>query len=796
MASRYPLVSELPSLAAILVAGTFAFRQGAPGLRHDWLWPNDRHVLIRWFVESGLSVWNPHGLGGAGQVATFNLVLAYFAGLAAVGLSPPVVLFFSFLSLFLGSVFGIAKLFDELGLALDRIVIRMLGLIYALSPIFFQKAVAGQLFWLFAYAGLPWFAAFVWRGCHIKRDSLRSFLCAALLFALSSTQIQFLAFDVIVLLAILFPHARSARAWVGFAIVISIGMLHNSNVLLASFGPPESFNIASFHGTRGWEVDMSAPLLDLAFLSGYAGYDRLALPPLLLPLYQLSKYALVLLAIGGLFQRPREGPLVFAAIGLVALLFASGWYGPFAAVFDFTLQHSILFTVFRELFHVMALYALVVVVLAGYACARIPRRFAVPVLIVPMFVLLPFVSGGLDRLVPAVTPVAWETEAGYGRPHFRAPLPLQEPITKPGLVSGGNDPARLDDDVPTTGNAPLFVQWLFDPRLPAVEQRAVLADLGVSGAGWRDDRASSLPEGFEPGVGATFEGFRLRQRALRVRFAVPIAMSMARSTVMLERRVDRNSLQYALADRYIPPGRDVPFLSSFVGNDIRKQWVSLRLWGWFAPELTNLAFSDPVLTESGTPFSIAPEAAPGDAIYVLVAGRDCRLDGRTGTPVPQSRNGPYRWLRWNVARTIHIASLRVDGLASVARVRISRDAHWSPPAPLPALAANSTAVATSQKWPWSMSGSISETIHSETLVFGRTFSPGWHLILEGKDQGSARRVDGIFNGWSITRSSTPRTFTLTFLPQVRAGIVVGVSTCIEAAILGFVLWPKFRRIAV
>jgi len=793
-AFRFPVVSELPSVVTILVAGAFAFRSGTPGFRHDWLWPSDRHVLIRWFIEYGLSVWNPHGLGSAGQLATFNLVFAYFAGLAATGLPARAVLFIAFSSLFLGAVFGVAKLFDELNVRNDRTVVRILGSIYALSPILFQKTVAGQLFWLAAYAALPWFTAFVWRGCSEKPHALRSFTIAALLYAFSSTQIQFLAFDAFVAFAIVVAHARNAKAWLGLAVVLTVGLIHNANAVLAPFASPGNFNIATYHATRDWEVDMSAPFFDLFLLGGYGGYDRAALPPILLALYQVGKYALVLLAIGGVLQRSRRGPWIFFAIALAALLFASGWHGPLAPLFDLALQRYVYFTIFRELYHVMALYALAIVVLAGYACSRLPRRFALLALLLPSLVVLPFISGGLDRLVPAVLPVAGETETAYAIPHLRVPLPAQEPLSKPGLSWGGNDPARLDDDVPTNGNAPLFIQWILDPRLPAFEQRSVLADLGVASVAWREQRVSVLAEAFEPGVGATFEGFERRQADLRTRFASRAVLQAARATVMLERSINGDPLQYILADAGSPSGRDVGFLSSFIGNDIRKQWVSSRVWAWFAPQLTNVS-SDTVFTLSGAPLSLSLAAATNETLYVLAAGRNCRLDGRPGTLVPRSRNGEYAWWRWHINRPTTTASLQVDGLASVASVRVSGDASWHPSPVRRRIPTRSRPVDASQTWPWSLSGNLPPMTDRETLVFGRTFTRDWHLHVQGSDLGPASKVDGIFNGWTIAPATTARSFTLIFFPQIGAGIVIAVSTLLEAVLLGIAVWPKLRRLA-
>jgi hypothetical protein len=95
------------------------------------------------------------------------------------------------------------------------------------------------------------------------------------------------------------------------------------------------------------------------------------------------------------------------------------------------------------------------------------------------------------------------------------------------------------------------------------------------------------------------------------------------------------------------------------------------------------------------------------------------------------------------------------------------------------------------KWPWSLRGTLPPG-RGGTLVFGRSFSPGWHLRLDGADVGASRRIDGFFNGWKIPDASSPRTVQVEFEPQRRAGAVVAASVLVELLLIGALAARRIR----
>ncbi len=771
-------------LATLAVAACFAFRAGPPGFFQDWIWPVHAQGLVQWFTDDAISQWDPHGLGGIGAIPTFNFVYAALALLAAVGFSSNAVLFIFLGGALVAAILGTRKLLAELDIRVDRISEWALSGSYGLGPICFQKAAAGHLFWLAAYAALPWFTAFAWRGC--SRHDVRAFGVAALLYAISSTQIQFLGFDAFLFVAIAVVHRPSPLTWAGAAGILIVGLVHNANVFLAPLRPSAGFNIVGFHATLDWERGMSGTLLDLARMSGYLNHDVAGLPPPLHPIYAAAKMLLALLALIGIALQRDKRALVFGIVAAGALLFANGWKGPLQPLMQWWLFHASTFTVFRELFHIMALYALAVTILAALALSKLPKRVSIVFPLVALAAASPFLTLGLNRLVPNVGPDRGEHRAA-GIHGLRVLLPMQEPVARPGLASGGLDPARLVSDVASAGDPPLVLQAVLDGRLSRPTQEKLLADMGISRIAWRSGWASDLPDAFEPGVGAIFTEFQQQQQILRRRYTAPSNLSDVRSLLSLESVDASDPISSFLADYQVPPGRDISLVSSFVGNDIHRMWVSSRVWSWYAPN-TDRVLGQPVYTTSSAPLSLPVHAATGTFIYILTSGKFATLDGMEPISYVGWRSSSYHWLRWRLTKTEGTARFRSVGFSSVARVIVSGRAGWSPnvagaPHSLPARALPTSSISL-----WTVTSTLPSSTAAMRLVYARSYSSGWHLSVDGHDLGSAHRADGIFNGWIVGAAARPRTLRLFYAEEVPSATLILVDAVLELTILALLLF--------
>jgi hypothetical protein len=755
-------------------------------MRHDWIWPALPHTFVRWFVESALSEWSPHGLGSAGQTPTFNIVLAMLALFGACGVPSNLTLFCLMMAIFAGAAAGVSYLFAVTQVRLDATSGRALAFAYAFGPVAFEKIVAGHLYWLVAYATLPWFAAFIWNGCADSPNRLRSFLAAALLYVVASTQIQFVVFDFFVALIIVIAIGRSRAAWIGLAFVVLVGMMHNANPALGPFRRHDEFVFNRFHATASWEEGMSSPVLELARFGGYFHYDQLALGGLPETVFDVARAFAAALAGAALIIRRDRRTAVFAIVGLGALFFASGWDGPFAPAMIYTLHRSDLFTLFRELYHVMALYALATTVLIALALEKLPVRVRRVAAFAVCVTTLPFLTLGLDRAVPAVTPVAGETESGYDLPFERVLLPDQEPIGADHRDFGGLDPARLSDDVVSSGDPILAVRAIIEGSLPMMRQRALLADLGVDSASFRTNRISVVNDSFQVDTGAEFTDFERHQRSLARRFGDDVTWNDARPVLAVETPHSTSALDAYLADADVPPGLELALRSSYEGNDIRKQWVSGRIWSFEQPDAENVA-ADTVLTGSAAPLSISLPPARSGFVYILAFGGPIEIGGVRTAVVPGSQRGLYHWYRRPIVfgtRQLEVSAANSPtGVSGIARAIVSRDGAWRPKtSSFPML--RYTALAPTRSSPWSLSATLPASPVSRTLVFRQTFESGWRLDVAGRSYGMPTRTHGVFDGWTVPPTPRDEAVVISYAPESNALFMVALSIAVEAAVLG------------
>jgi hypothetical protein len=794
MRSPYPRTAVLADavciLASLAVAAAFAFRTGVPGFRHDWLWPMHSSTFVRRLLETGFSQWNPHGIGSGGQVPSLNLPMTFLAFLGLLHVPSGAILFTFLFAIYCAAAIGLARCISAFDIALDPASARIVAIVYALNPICFQKTVAGHLWWLAAYAALPWFALNVRLGCVRAAQAGPRFAAAALLFALASTQIQFLFFDAVVLACIVAPFVRERRAWLGSAAVLAAGALHNAMWFVIPLAPIFAFDAIPSHATLEWENDMSGFALPLWLFSGYNHYDDAALSGWTVSAFAFGRVALAITATAALFARPNLRTATFGAIAVFALAIAAGLHGPLAPILDNAILRDNSFLFLREFFHVMALYAFAAAMLAALALARVPWpgvRIGVAALTLPC--ILPFATGGLGALVPNVSLDPAENEAGFYLPHLRALLPFQEPIGVPDDPHAGLDPARLADDVVTTDNTPPYV---YEFLSKGAAGSPLLADLGVSSVSPRAERESKISTSFEPHVGARFEGFQAREASLHAAFGATTNLPDPRSLVQLQTS-DPETVASHIAGVDIPAGRNVPIESSRVGNDIDDKWVSGHLWIWVDPDTAGVA-ADPVITRSRAPLVLDANVKVGDSLYVLARGPEFRLDGSLPDGVAGSDPNDYRWWRWDIHVPRIEVSLVGDGeILSVDRAIVTRNAEWRPtPVALETVAPPQT-LPYSANVPWQIELEAPQRSSPRVLVFARSFSQGWHLFLDGSDLGPPRRVDGIFNGWTIAPGPAARA-SLEFVPQRFANAALILTAVVEGALLLLALSPIVVRL--
>src|SRR5579883_1299067 len=254
--SRAALTATASVALAVYVSAFFAFRSGQPGFTHDWMWPQTTGQFDDWF-GSGMSTWLAHGFGSAQSSPTVNVVLLYLDALSRVGLGSLGVLAVFLTSCFLCAQYGMQALLRALDVRSGEFSTWALSAAYAFGPILFQKTVAGHIYYMAAFALMPWIARFTWNAC---RDvtGFRDALAAGLLLAVASAQIQFLFFGAAVVVLVALSSLRLRSAAIVISIVLGLGLVHN--VALLHVGTGEIGGLVSRHATTRWEIDQSGDL--------------------------------------------------------------------------------------------------------------------------------------------------------------------------------------------------------------------------------------------------------------------------------------------------------------------------------------------------------------------------------------------------------------------------------------------------------------------------------------------------------------------------------------------------------
>ncbi len=793
MASRRTvdvLTALVPVVLASIVLLPFALRSGIPGLHHDWLWPADGNGFWLRFVQN-LSTWNPFGFGGDLDAPSVNYLGACWLLLSGAGLSPQWVLGIFLVVIFALGQWGVFAALATFGISLRRFERSALSFSYAFGPVCFQKFAAGHIYVVAAYELLPFFVASVWRAFRGERGWLRDAVLAGLILSVMETQIQFLGFGLIVALVCGLAASRNAaRSVVSFVIIAFVPLLHVITLLM-NLGGHETAGLVSLHATRQWELDMSGRFRDLLQLRGYVGYDLQTLAQALKPLYFTGRFVLVASAFAGLLvafltPRFRAVGVASACVGLFALLWANGWYGPLTAPFDYALHHTIAFTIVRELYHVMALYSFAVIVLAAVAASISNPACSRTIAAVSVFSTLPFVTLGANRLVPAVPSALGNTRQCAESTNLCLELPMQQPV---GLTSqpqsAGTDPATL---IPNSANAssPPYVYFALK-RYSAGDGRE-LAELGVSDVKSRNDVVSRLPAIFEPNVGASFNGFVARERALHTR-AARDKLPESTPPAYVEREDAYSSLD-AIADARLPTGSPALFTSSFENNDVRKSWVLGTLWAWQFPDLMGVSAPEPIVSESHAPLAIHRTQGHERWLYVLLSGTTPMLDGRSPLRTSRSSNG-YYWCVWPVARSTRSFALIVGGARKgVARAMFSDVSNWSNTV-VTSRVERTIAVPTSWVSPWRAEGTFPSE-HDATamqFVLARAYSANWRLFVNGRDLGPPSRVHAFFNGWSVPSAVHGSRFEVERVQQPAANLWNIVATALAVVLFVWVAMP-------
>lgn len=300
------------------------------------------------------------------------------------------------------------------------------GLLYALSPFVYLRAVAGQSGVVWSYALAPWFFA-AWLA-YVESGRRRDLVPAVLLIAATAL---FQAHGVVLLAALVGAHAlvrlaREPAAWratlraplalAGWSLLVNAAWLLPialaERTTLSAIGDADR----AFFAT----TDAGLPGVGLAALTLQGFWRDVYRSPFEHPALLLVPAAVLLLTTRGMFRRRDDATWTLAIVGLAGLLLAVGSGSRATAwLFDPLWEHVPILRGFRDAHKLLALLALAYAAIAPVGVdaliesVRSSRgRVALPaivaiLLVVPLAGASPLLGGYGGQLRVADYPAGW-----------------------------------------------------------------------------------------------------------------------------------------------------------------------------------------------------------------------------------------------------------------------------------------------------------------------------------------------------------------------------------------------------
>lgn len=696
---------------------------GIPTLRHDWNWPIDRSAIPT-FLEGSIGGWIPTGFGQFNaHPTTYPIALPLGLAMWLFGPFAALVLF----ALTVGYVCAVAA--AAMARRWTTSVPAQIGLIAfaVFNPWVYNEVVAGHLIMVLAYGATIALIAEMSLG----RDARASH--CALWLILAQTQLQFL---IVALAAALFFAVRT-RKWVVPA-TGAVTALPSAIGVLA-----ERSTLAKTPYTLAWQANQSVSPAALTALRGYfPGYaDHLG------NLAAIATWTLLALAIVGVVAFRRYRAIVLAAVAAVVLFaIVTGVYGPFGALYAWTVRNVPASGVFRELYDLAGIFAALLLLgaAAGTAAVR-PLRYVALI----AGVLLP-------PLWLANPPSAfWIGSGAYPHPEISAApfervalLPAFQPLQ---LRSGDGDGADPDAHTYPYAVAALneyLPGYPVDMALAAYEQKgeiAALRALGVSeviARPWLLSRTNGA-------IGLAAASLAPPRRSIDsevIRYVNDPATMIARCAGTLVVALPNAIGSCSIFFGDVSPARaTVTPLAPYADSiDPRTGWIDARFAFAAVPQLAQGIGG--VMTVSNVPYRLP--AAGAVLAFVRGALRDSR-----DVPLLVSRSGEFRWI------ASASSDVRCFGLCEL--VAQTPALPELPPfsATPPAIAAVSFRSLT----PW-MYVVEAPSARGGLLRLNQRYDPGWIAVAGGRLLPHVR-VDLASNGWQL-RSEQSSTIVLVHATSV------------------------------
>jgi hypothetical protein len=752
-------------MLATVVTWPIVFHAGLPAFFHDWTWPlfSDR-LLSTW--QSQVSAWTDAGLGRPNSVPSTNPLSWLKVGLGVFPADEAAKIYLW------TSVFGACA-------GAYRLARRTLGLSapwsafsatsFAVGPWLFAKIASGQ--------SSEWAAigAFVW-GLSIMCDayaarSVGRAACAALLFALSTNQLQYAVFAELAAIVGLcaFRDARPAKIWLIVAVGSCVFALP-ALWFLAARGPLAGAEVSPPYGS--WEFSQSSSVGDSFALLGYAaGYPETflrMLGPFAVPAVKWGMWGLGFVALAGVVAARSRAVFVLAGLGVIGFLIISGVRGPAQAIWHWLFAHVGAAAFMREFFHSATLLALAYAACAAVALEALSRRSRIASAAVAVAVLatsgIATWFGGLAKVLPFVQAPAYAADLEHFAP-LAGPilfLPPERPLFVDGDKIGGNDAFDWIGHDQTS----LFDYYPPGPLAYAVaalnaghDVHGMLNRLACDLVVWRPDVRSPLWKA-DPtvlrgvlGDGRSFHG----AYAYLIAIDGPSYVSGADKAAPLPPSLRQMSDDAGIVYLDMPGIDSASALDAGIWSpDPASGWVGYRdLYARFERGLA-------------TPTLGVATTKRGATIDLPAGGGDILLWAPSGALVDGKRVVAPDYVRVPRAR----GSMTVSAIGPTAIGELGET-------PVDEPVSNSLVVATRDE-PWRYSGTA-DLRGRGVVVLRQSYDPGWILRVDGATVVRHVRSDGFGNAWIVDGEGT-HPMTIEYEPQQTTFILLSISLAAALAL--------------
>lgn len=369
----YAFISFLTIHKVIFDGNTFV------GMRHDWYSAPYPQMIID-HIKSVFYIWNDY----FGYPYLRNNVLYYYLFEGLLGLVTRfngIVLFKVEIAVLI-FMSGIFMYYMLRTIGVSRLSAFTSGLLYMLTPVIFNKIVAGHLGYVFSYSLTPLIFALFLKGVKNDEVEIRYIILAGIVYGVSVAQHQFFVYiPIIIALYILLLWIIEYRAFIkgieSLLIILLIGFLMHMfwilpNATLGSI-PVYYLSPLDYHG-----IMASPNVIESMLMIGYPHpYDYKALLSKgLMPRIYIILLAFPSISMISLLRKDkRVYKLLAASLLLIGVFLTAAMKSPFGSLWQFLFIHVPGFRIFRETYHSEFLVAFSISLLFGFFIGDISDIF-------------------------------------------------------------------------------------------------------------------------------------------------------------------------------------------------------------------------------------------------------------------------------------------------------------------------------------------------------------------------------------------------------------------------------------